>query len=124
MTCGEKPQLKKIIYFSSVPFWHDSLKNTRWFISHCDFRMGCGSLFTSTGWLKNTRWSISHHDFRMGHDALSTYCILNLTVLPQTKTLTTTTRVSVDLLACWPNYLHISILYYANCPAMIFLIDF
>ncbi len=45
------------------------VKNTRWFISHYDFRMGCDhSPFMEQGGSKNTWWFISDSDFRMGCD--------------------------------------------------------
>ncbi len=44
-------------------------KNTRWFISNYDFRIGCDPpSATEQGGSKNTRWFISHYDFRMGCD--------------------------------------------------------
>ncbi len=35
--------------------------------------MGCDPP-SPTGWLRNTRWFISHYDFRMGYDLLNVLC--------------------------------------------------
>ncbi len=59
MTCGRVLQYKT----------QQGSLNTRWFISHHDFRMGCDPpLLLQQGGSKNTRWFISHYDFRMGCD--------------------------------------------------------
>ncbi len=70
MTCGRVLQYHTMIFEWGVTplLQQGGSKNTRWFISHYDFRIGCEPPPSVTVWFKNTRWFISHYDFRMGCD--------------------------------------------------------